>query len=192
MSSIAQIPPRHHWQKLAIASLVVHALILTVPLRNALEQRFFSPGQDGLNVILQTGPVLKEVTRPVTKKANAPSKAAPLPVQKPALTAPTSEAPMTELPVNSAPKEVSESDFEHYEHPIYPRIARLQGLQGIVELALWTKDTGHSIGRVEVVTSSGYPILDQAALEAARKWVFSLPIDPAVKLTKRVIFRLED
>lgn len=192
MSSIAQIPPRHHWQKLALASLLAHALVLAVPLKQALEERFFIPSQDGLSVILQTRPAPKTFTKPsepLPKKELAP-KAAPKPQEvAPALAA----QPLDQLPVtNPGPQQVNESDFKHYEHPLYPRIARLQGLQGTVQLALWTKGAGHTVGRVEVVSSSGYPILDEAALTAAKKWVFGRPIDPSIKLTKRVIFKLED
>lgn len=187
MSSIAQIPTKMQWQKLAILSLGLHALVLTVPLKKALEQRFFSPAADGLSVILQTRPA---ETLPVAK---------PIPVPAPQKrelekTKFASEKPAdtTATETSWAPREVSESDFKHYQHPLYPRIARLQGLQGVVHLAFWTSSDGHAVSRVEIQKSSGYPILDEAAVNAAKKWVFTKAIDPSVKLTKRVIFRLED
>ncbi|MBI3615908.1 MAG: energy transducer TonB [Candidatus Omnitrophica bacterium] len=55
--------------------------------------------------------------------------------------------------------------------PRYPWLARIHGWQGrvIVQAAVTT------VGRVRflrVAKSSGYPVLDQAALEAIREWKF--------------------
>lgn len=50
----------------------------------------------------------------------------------------------------------------------YPASARARGEQGIVRLALTVGSSGHVIS-ARVISSSGYPDLDQAALEMARK-----------------------
>lgn len=50
----------------------------------------------------------------------------------------------------------------------YPRAARREGLQGRVELALRVGRDGRLLD-VRVVRSSGYPELDDAAIEAARR-----------------------
>jgi len=50
----------------------------------------------------------------------------------------------------------------------YPASARSRGEQGIVRLALTVGSSGHVIS-ARVIGSSGYPDLDQAALEMARK-----------------------
>ncbi len=175
-----------------MASLAVHVLVLTIPLKQALEQRFFSPSNDGLSVILQTrefspAPAIeKPLPRPVEKQLSP----APAPIVDESPAAQT--MPVQSVAPMASTKELLESDFKQYEHPIYPRIARLQGLEGVVKLALWTQGEGYSIGRVEVVASSGFQILDEAAVNAAKKWVFTRAIDPDVKLTKNIIFQLAD
>jgi TonB family protein len=52
--------------------------------------------------------------------------------------------------------------------PYYPIGARLRGEEGIVTVRVWVKPSGHAL-RCEVARSSGYPVLDQAAMDAARR-----------------------
>ncbi len=56
--------------------------------------------------------------------------------------------------------------------PEYPRLARRRGWQGTVLLAVEVKEDG-SVGAVSVRTGSPYPILDESALEAVKKWRFT-------------------
>jgi len=51
--------------------------------------------------------------------------------------------------------------------PVYPRGARLAGIQGVVRLGLEISATG-ALRRVSVLTSSGDASLDRAALDAAQ------------------------
>ena len=55
--------------------------------------------------------------------------------------------------------------------PVYPRVARKRGYQGVVLLKVLVSREG----RVEdllVLTSSGYDLLDRSALKAVGKWRF--------------------
>lgn len=55
--------------------------------------------------------------------------------------------------------------------PVYPRIARLQGWQGTVVLHARVSGAG-SVERLEVHRTSGYAVLDEAAMAAVRGWRF--------------------
>lgn len=55
--------------------------------------------------------------------------------------------------------------------PAYPDLARRRGYHGSVRLAYIVLPNG-SVGHVKVLASSGYDILDQAALKAVASWHF--------------------
>ena len=55
--------------------------------------------------------------------------------------------------------------------PAYPSIARKMGHEGIVLLAAEILSDGR-VGQLVVKKSSGYPTLDQSALDAVRRWKF--------------------
>ncbi len=52
--------------------------------------------------------------------------------------------------------------------PYYPLGARLRGEEGAVTIRVWVKPSGRA-NRCEVVRSSGFPMLDQAAMDAVRQ-----------------------
>jgi len=59
-----------------------------------------------------------------------------------------------------------------YQHmPAYPESARRQGVEGVTTLRFAVQTDG-TVGEVSVVRSAGHPDLDQAAMEAVRKWRF--------------------
>ncbi|MCX8018187.1 MAG: energy transducer TonB, partial [Rhodocyclaceae bacterium] len=70
----------------------------------------------------------------------------------------------------------------------YPRAAIEQGWEGRVVLLLSLDDGGRVRG-IEVAGSSGYPLLDDAALRAATR-IGALPLGPGQALLP-VEFRLE-
>lgn len=76
--------------------------------------------------------------------------------------------------------------------PKYPRAARARGYQGNVVLEVLVDQNGR-VSDLRVFKSSGYPILDQAAEEAVKKWLF----EPAmigkekVKMWVRIPIRFE-
>jgi periplasmic protein TonB len=55
--------------------------------------------------------------------------------------------------------------------PVYPSLARKMGHEGIVLLAAEILSDGR-VGRLVVKKSSGFPTLDQSALDAVRRWKF--------------------
>lgn len=54
------------------------------------------------------------------------------------------------------------------EHFSYPRLAQRNGWQGMVKLGLRIEPNGQ-LSRIRVVSTSGFPILDQAALETLKR-----------------------
>lgn len=55
--------------------------------------------------------------------------------------------------------------------PDYPVSARRRGQEGIVLLSVLVSASGEPV-RIEVRTSSGVPVLDEAAVQAVRRWAF--------------------
>jgi protein TonB len=55
--------------------------------------------------------------------------------------------------------------------PIYPPQARRERQEGIVLLAVLVSERGTPTD-VNVVNSSGYPLLDRAAMDTVRRWQF--------------------
>ena len=77
--------------------------------------------------------------------------------------------------------------------PTYPEEARRRGQQGTVLLQL-VVDASGAVRDAGVLHSSGHPLLDDAALEAVRRWRFrparaeGLPLEQAI--VQRIEFRL--
>jgi len=104
----------------------------------------------------------------------APTPPAPTRVEEPP--APTRvEAPPAPAPV-TAPSRTDVSIPASYsasnQKPIYPNMSKRLGEQGTVVLRVLVKADG-SAGEVEVKSSSSYPRLDQAAIDAVKTWRFN-------------------
>ena len=56
--------------------------------------------------------------------------------------------------------------------PAYPNLSKRLGEQGTVVLRVLVKSDG-SAGSVEVKSSSGFPRLDQSAIDAVKTWHFN-------------------
>ena len=127
-------------------------------------------------------PVPSPQPQPSPSKVSAPTEvaqAAPVaPVSAP--TAPTPPAPPapppTPAPVVTAPSRTDVSIPASYsasnQKPIYPNMSKRLGEQGTVVLRVLVKADG-SAGEVEVKSSSSYPRLDQAAIDAVKTWRFN-------------------
>lgn len=111
---------------------------------------------------------------PVARLAAQPALA---PVQE--LAPPESATPAVSAPaaVESAPARVVAAPeglsaptpprFLERTEPVYPRAARLAGVEGVVRLRL-SLDAEGGLVAAEIATTSGSPALDEAALAAAR------------------------
>jgi len=65
--------------------------------------------------------------------------------------------------------------------PKYPRLARRRGCQGTVVLSVFVNENGY-VTNLWMFTSSGYRLLDNAAVKAVRNWAF----EPGKKGNKKV------
>ncbi len=61
--------------------------------------------------------------------------------------------------------------YKQIPKPKYPKLARKRGYQGTVQLEVFVGDDG-MVRDLRVASSSGYPILDRAATDSVRKWIF--------------------
>lgn len=142
----------------------------------------------------------KPETKPQSKPRPAPQPR-PLPAPAPAKEAVHQTEPQTELPVvapsppvpavAAAPAPAPEPVYEaprfnaaylNNPPPPYPLMARRRGIEGTVLVRAEIKTDG-ACNRVELRRGSGSEALDQAALEAVKKWRFV----PARKGTQTVV-----
>lgn len=130
-------------------------------------------------------PVTAPQTRPrsVTPPSPTPTVASPAP-DKPdeSATAPTlaSAAPQTAASPVSPAVPLATADTEpdyhaaylHNPPPVYPMSARRMGIQGRVVLHVEVQADG-ICGQITIRQSSGYAMLDNAALQTVRNWHFA-------------------
>ena len=75
-------------------------------------------------------------------------------------------------------------DFSTNKKPVYPAAAKRMRQQGSVTLKITANAKG-AAKNIKIVKSSGYTLLDNAAIEAAEKWDFS----PIVQYGKPTVIR---
>jgi len=61
--------------------------------------------------------------------------------------------------------------IESNPRPQYPALARVNHWQGIVHLQVWVSTEGR-VEKIDMVKSSGHDVLDDAAINAVRYWLF--------------------
>lgn len=118
-------------------------------------------------------PVTPELRRPAPRPAAVP---APRDRPRVAAVAPAPPSPATEpVPAAPAPAPVTavryDAAYLNNPAPLYPSQSRRRGEQGRVLLRVQVDARGLP-ERVEIEQSSGHARLDQAALEAVRRWRF--------------------
>jgi protein TonB len=112
-----------------------------------------------------------EIPKPIVQEM---AEDAPQPIPVPVtVTAPT---PIAAPPMPVAPAVVNtepdyKADYLNNPHPAYPMVARRMGYHGKVILNVEVLAEGKA-GQVMVRTSSGYDILDNAALQTVKGWKF--------------------
>lgn len=118
----------------------------------------------------QAEPAPRPLLPPQPEPAQEPVAMAPPPAPAPA------PPPAPEAPAKSIPEPVLEAPrfnaaYLNNPPPAYPLAARRRGIEGRVLVRAEVQTDG-SCSRVEMKASSGSDLLDQAALEAVRKWRF--------------------
>jgi len=120
--------------------------------------------------------------------AVAQSPTPPAPPEAPAQTAPPQ--PPAPAPIVSEARRGAEAEvlpgYLRNPPPVYPHRAREQGWEGTVLLEVEVLSSGRC-GTVNVLSSSGHAILDQAAVEAVQRWRFR----PAKRWSQPVAFWVE-
>jgi protein TonB len=67
--------------------------------------------------------------------------------------------------------ELAYPDYRLNPKPKYPRTARKRGYEGEVKLKVFVLESG-KVGKIEVISPSGYEVLDASAFEAVKNWLF--------------------
>ena len=83
---------------------------------------------------------------------------------------------LTTRPPDGASAGKAKIGVRHSVSPVYPRVAKEEGWQGIVILRVLVRTNGRP-GEITIQKSSGHEILDKAAIEAVRKWEFTPAMD---------------
>lgn len=81
------------------------------------------------------------------------------------------------------------------EHFTYPRLAQRNGWQGLVKLGLRIEPNGQ-LSRIRVISTSGYAVLDQAAMETLNRisvlrdidaWLRGRPLDTVLPIEYKLL-----
>jgi protein TonB len=130
-------------------------------------------------------PPKPEMTLPEPKPTQPP----PPPVVKPVVVPPPQPKPPTEEYVP-----VTQPTYEVQAAQVYPPEAARRHQQGTVVLMLYINGGG-TLDKVEIVKSSGFPLLDAAAIREMKLSKFEPAMDGAIPICSRaqasVTFRLE-
>jgi protein TonB len=114
-----------------------------------------------------------------------------IPVDVPSDATPPPDAAVTS---SSEPAEVSNLQVEHRTDPVYPAASRRASEEGTTVLRVLVDERGRP-GDVSIMQSSGFPRLDQSAVDAIRHWTFAAARNGAQAVRAytivRVSFRLE-
>lgn len=136
----------------------------------------------------ETAPPARK-SEPTAKQATSPTAPTPAVTARQATPPPMPEAPKIDLNGTDSDSNAiafnvipaSPDDRFRNRPPAYPADAARLGLHGEVALLIHVNAAGYAIG-ADVVQSSGSPSLDEAAIDAVRKWRFH----PAIRDGKTV------
>lgn len=153
-------------------------------------------------------PVLAPPAEPAGPPAELPGPVAALPLAAPAAEPAAQEPVSNPAPPAPAPSSTAllqdRESLRGYErslsaaaaaHKQYPRIARVRGWQGTVQILVRIGPNGQ-VQDVQVAESSGYEVLDRQALDMVRKALSRQPPPPDLRrwyeVTIPIHFRLEE
>jgi protein TonB len=135
---------------------------------------------------------VKEEAKPVVKKVE---KIIPkIPKLKQSLTPKVPNRPKPIMTSSAQVKVEAKPDYIQNPPPPYPDLAKQMRQEGIVMLSVDVNKEGEPVN-IEIIQSSGYRLLDQAALKAVRHWKFQpgrigdLAVDS--KVTVPIRFQLQ-
>lgn len=123
--------------------------------------------------LVEKKPVPKHsvVKEPSITKSQPKAKVAPDTEKE--LTAQSSPASPAKQGVSEKPILIEQPSFlSPPTKPRYPRLAQRRGIEGTAMYEIWLDENGQQI-KQDLLSSSGASMLDQAALEAIKKWKFS-------------------
>jgi protein TonB len=134
-------------------------------------------------------PLKPELATPQVAEVVLPDPVVEMPLEE----APAPENAITMDPTPPAPPSMNLA-VAHSTQPAYPPMSRRMNEEGVVALAVLVDERGRP-AEVRVEHSSGFPRLDQAAVEGLRKWRFQAAVRDGVATrawtTVRVRFRLD-
>ena len=143
------------------------------PMQNVLSVRLLTPAAPQQPEAVQPAPRPVETPQPLRKLAPQPvpvETAAPAP----AIVEPVAAAPEAVVAPAAPPSETQplfDADYLANPKPAYPALSRRLGEEGKVMLRVQVAASGLPLA-VEVQAGSGSARLDQAALDAVRRWRF--------------------
>jgi protein TonB len=186
---------RHVRMRALAAALLVHAMIATAVLLDwpsaaepplpakPIEVSLVAAERPNPPEPPRPKPVSRPRLKPIAHVVPEPTPAAPEP--QPVAVAPAAEpsapvaaqvaAPQAPAPQPVVPEPVVkarfDADYLTNPKPPYPRQSRRLGEEGVVRLRVHVGTDGQVL-EVEIKTGSGYPRLDQSALETVARWRF--------------------
>jgi TonB family protein len=126
----------------------------------------------------QNQPQLTIEHRPLSKPASGVLPPAPAPSQ------PTVQAAPTRGTSFQIAGPISQREIIKKVKPKYPKWALDQHISGTVTVRIWVLPNGQVKGIPQVLSSSGYPDLDQVVVDAVRCWEFA-PLGAGVKIEEQ-------
>lgn len=188
------VPTHRFW--IPIAAILAHALVLWVFVVTRAPSAT-PPRIASMSVSVSAAPMPQAEPAPVTPPKPLPqtntrptSQPQPRPVRETVVSAPASSAASNDAPAvpvavpaappaggeaSAEPAPVSaprfDADYLQNPRPDYPSLSRRLGEQGRVVLRVRVEPSG-AASQVELQRSSGFSRLDEAALQAVRRWKF--------------------
>lgn len=132
-------------------------------------------GLRGVAGVPQTQPQLTIEHRPLSKPSTEPKLPHLTPQSQPSIQIPVTKGTSFQI---AGP--ISEREIVNKVKPNYPRWALEQRISGTVTVRIWVMPNGKVKGIPQVLSSSGYPELDQVVVNAVREWIFA-PLASGVK-----------